>query len=134
VYIRSNGTSINETCNTTPPIRRRVHCYHKTTFVYRLCLGSKMPTKGFIGALVACLWWCWGGLTDAGHLLPRDAIPLTVPLSGNLTNTSTHFDPTTWTLFNPVFNQTTWEAQPYVRFLAVSDRLISKGLQWIHRS
>ena len=67
---------------------------------------------GSIGGAFA-VWCSLPGLAY-GLLLPRDAIPLNVPLSGNLTNTSTHFDPTTWTLYNPIFNQTTWEAQPYV--------------------
>jgi len=74
-----------------------------------------MPCKSLTGTLAAYLWlWLWlSGLIYA-LVLPRDAIPLTVPLSGNLANTSAHFDPATWTLYNPVFNQTTWEAQPYV--------------------
>jgi hypothetical protein len=49
-----------------------------------------------------------------GFLIRREAIELSVPLTGDLENTSTHFDPTSWTLSNPIFNQTTWEAQPYV--------------------
>lgn len=56
------------------------------------------------------IWCC----VSFAILLPREDVELAVPLSGNLSNTSTHFDPTTWTLFNPIFNQTTWEAQPYV--------------------
>jgi hypothetical protein len=54
------------------------------------------------------------GVGSLAILLPRQAIELAVPLSGNLSNTSTHYDPVTWTLYNPIFNQTTWEAQPYV--------------------
>jgi len=47
-------------------------------------------------------------------LVRRDPIEVSVPVSGDLSNTSTHYDPETWVLYNPVFNQTTWEAQPYV--------------------
>jgi len=81
-------------------------------FIFARSIRSIMRHKSLTGALGTYLWlWC--GLTYA-LLLPRDAIPLTVPISGNLANTSTHFEATTWTLYNPVFNQTTWEAQPYV--------------------
>jgi len=57
------------------------------------------------------------GLLGSGAtalLLPRADVELAVPLSGNLSGTAAHYDPVTWTLYNPVFNQTTWEAQPYV--------------------
>jgi hypothetical protein len=64
----------------------------------------------FFQILCLSLW----NVASLAFLIRRDAIPLSVPLTGDLANTSTHFDPTTWTLFNPVFNQTTWEAQPYV--------------------
>jgi len=50
-------------------------------------------------------------------LLPRADVELAVPLSGNLSGTSANYDPNTWTLYNLVFNQTTWEAQPYVSSL-----------------
>ena len=82
-------------------------------FFFQRCIRSIMARKTLTGALPTYLWLWFCDLTYA-LLVPRDAIPLTVPLSGNLANTSTHFEPSTWTLFNPVFNQTTWEAQPYV--------------------
>jgi hypothetical protein len=56
-------------------------------------------------------WAVHGGL---GFLIKRDPVSIAVPITGNLTNTSAHYDPVSWTLWNPVFNQTTWEAQPYV--------------------
>lgn len=47
-------------------------------------------------------------------LLPRADVELAVPLSGNLSGTAARYDPATWTLYTQIFNQTTWEAQPYV--------------------
>ena len=61
-------------------------------------------------ATLLSIWCC----VSFAVLVPREDVELAVPLSGNLSNTTTHFDPTTWTLYNPIFNQTAWEAQPYV--------------------
>ena len=61
-------------------------------------------------AALLSIWCC----VSFAILVQREDVELAVPVSGSLSNTSTHFDPTTWTLYNPVFNQTTWEAQPYV--------------------
>jgi hypothetical protein len=71
------------------------------------------------------IWCC----VSFGFLVPREDVELAVPLSGNLSNTSTHFDPTTWTLYNPIFNQTTWEAQPYVYNRRI---WLTLGIEWIH--
>jgi len=65
------------------------------------------------GLVVSALWTVYAGVCMA-ILVPREDVELSVPLSGNLSNTSTHYDPVTWTLYNPIFNQTTWESQPYV--------------------
>lgn len=73
------------------------------------------------------IWCC----VSFAFLVPREDVELAVPLSGNLSNTSTHFDPTTWTLYNPIFNQTTWEAQPYVHNGRIG---LTLGFEWIHWS
>lgn len=65
----------------------------------------------YLHVTVLLAWAVTGGL---GFLIKRDPDSVAVPVSGSLSNTSAHYDPTTWTLWNPVFNQTTWEAQPYV--------------------
>jgi hypothetical protein len=69
--------------------------------------------KLFKGLFVSALWSVYYGIVDA-ILVPREDVQLSVPLTGSLLNTSTHYDPVTWALYNPVFNQTTWESQPYV--------------------
>lgn len=73
------------------------------------------------------IWCC----VSFAILVPREDVELAVPLSGNLSNTSTHFDPTTWTLYNPIFNQTTWEAQPYVDKRRI---WLTLGVEWLHWS
>jgi len=71
-------------------------------------------------------WAVSGGL---GFLIKRDPVSIAVPITGNLTNTSAHYDPVSWTLWNPVFNQTTWEAQPYVPY---SWDCLTLGIEWIY--
>src|SRR5271156_2603976 len=84
-------------------------------------------------SLVIVLLWVLADLSFASFLVKRDPIPLDVPISGNLTNTTTNYNSTTWTLWNPIFNQTTWESQPYVypRFL---NKLNISGVEWVYWS
>lgn len=77
---------------------------------------------------MTALWNVYCGAVVA-ILVPREDVQLSVPLTGNLSNTSTHYDPGTWTLYNPVFNQTTWESQPYVPYFGSR---LNVGVEWVY--
>src|SRR5271167_1592627 len=101
---------------------------HPENTATRICSSPyhtlRMP---LLQVILAIIWF----EVSFAILVPREDVELAVPLSGNLSNSSTHFDTNTWTLFNPIFNQTTWEAQPYV---CSPNDLLRLGVEWIYRT
>ena len=81
----------------------------------------------FVQISVVLAWAVSGGF---GFLIKRDPVSIAVPLNGDLSNSGAHYDPVTWTLWNPVFNQTTWEAQPYVHYY---HGRLTLGVKWVYR-
>jgi hypothetical protein len=100
----------------TNVLLEKEHRWHNIPRIAKQHQHQHQQTQGeeerimLVQGILVSLW----SIVSLAILVPREDIELSVPLSGNLSNSSTHYDPVTWTLYNPVFNQTTWEAQPYV--------------------